>query len=104
MTDDASNPPLRALNPDELRLHDVAAQIGLMELLRRVIADVYFDPDPSAFRDNMARVERSVVDGLMERDLFPGNPAGGDVVKAMAANWISSIITSVIHPSERPGS
>ena len=89
------------MDEQQRRAHEIAAQIALAELLRTVIAEVFFTADREEFRKRLAHIEALSIDGLARRKLWPkANEETEKYVKAAAEGWISTIIGSILHPDD----
>jgi len=88
----------------EERAHDLAWQIAMLELLRRIVAEAFFHADPAEFRRRMKTLESVTVDELRDRRFFPDKPeAAENFIKETAASVITGILTSIRHPNDSRG-
>ena len=85
---------------DGARLNDIAIQIALAEILRRVIAEAFYSKDENEFRKRLSRMERATTDGLAQRRLFPqaNAEAAEAYIKEVADAWIANFFASILHP------
>ncbi|MFG1267653.1 hypothetical protein V5F40_06785 [Xanthobacter sp. DSM 14520] len=92
------------MTPEEQRLHDVAAQIALAEMLRLLLAEVLFDPNAETFRKRLQAFENSAVSSILGRDLGSGmNEYTERLLKELATGWITRLMTSIRHPADSTG-
>src|SRR5690606_18422050 len=83
------------------RAHDLAWQIAMMELLRRVIGESLYHADGTEFYRRLEILERTKVDSLRGRRYFPDQPeAAENVIKETAATIITGLLTTIRHPSD----
>jgi len=83
------------------KIDDVAVDIAMMEMVRRIIADVYYHEDPEIFRKRMITFEEGIVDGINSRTHFKG--ASEDVeqrVKDAASTMVTKVMSSILHPQK----
>lgn len=86
---------------NERRAHDLAQQIGLMALLRALIASL-----APANRDEMKAfiraLEEKAVTSVEENVPFPdANEATNTFIREAASGYITRILASIQHPSDR---
>lgn len=83
---------------DEDRAADIATQLALIELVRIAIAEISFTPDRAEFRRRIEAIERTAVDGLTNRRIFPqANDATENLIKEQASTTVTKILTSIRH-------
>jgi hypothetical protein len=78
-------------------ISNFATIVALHDILRRVVADLYYDPDPVAFRDRMAIIERSLVDGLGRRHADFTSPAQEAQISEEAGLIVTKLFASIRH-------
>ena len=83
------------------RANDIAAMIALQELLRIVIGEMCYNDDPTAFRENLRKIEQTAVDGITNRRHFPtANDETEAHIKESASGFITRLMTTIRHPKD----
>ncbi|MGX5719929.1 hypothetical protein [Shinella zoogloeoides] len=78
------------------QLDGAAALIALQELLRLVISEMCYDPDPEKCRQRISRVEEAAVNGITGRRHFPqASEEDEEYTKESASALVSKIMASI---------
>ncbi|WP_034470708.1 hypothetical protein [Afipia sp. P52-10] len=86
---------------EELRAQDQAQLIALVEIVRVVVGEVFFDDDRQVFRRRLAVLEKTSIDSITNRQLWANSiPDQETYIKEAAANYVTSIFSSIRHPND----
>lgn len=85
-----------------MRVHDIAYQLALGELVRFMLGEMVFDKDPAVFSDRLRRIEDVLIANLSGRRLYESaNESTESMIKESACGYITRLLSSIRHPDDR---
>jgi hypothetical protein len=84
------------------KANEIAAQIGMMALLRTVIGHVFYTDDAAEFRSKMQGLENKTITFLGDHRHFPNaNEVTETYIKEAACGWVSRCLAGIAHPNDQ---
>lgn len=92
----------RLTDLEEIRRNDVASDIAIMEIQRFLLSQILYREDSSEMHDALAKTDRFLIANIQSRDLTPNaDDQTATYVKEAACRYVTDILASIKHPSEK---